>query len=125
MFRVSPSLSSSAAGRGLILRHNLYAGFTEIELTTANLALICLRGKFEVKDPAQVKSCRLSLEYLGGVVVYVNGKEARKGVKGPHLVHAVSAKAGRAGGQKFRGERIEPLLFDRALTEQSFAKRQF
>ena len=39
-------------------------------------AALLVRGKFEVKDPAQVKSCRLSLEYLGGVVVYVNGAEA-------------------------------------------------
>jgi hypothetical protein len=39
-------------------------------------AALFLRGKFEVKDPAQVKSCRLSLDYWGGVVVYVNGKEA-------------------------------------------------
>lgn len=38
-------------------------------------AVICLRGKFEVKDPAQVKICRLGLDYWGGVVVYVNGKE--------------------------------------------------
>jgi len=41
----------------------------------ATTALL-VRGKFEVKDPAQVKSCLLSLEYLGGVVVYVNGVEA-------------------------------------------------
>lgn len=38
-------------------------------------ATLCLRGKFEVKDPAQVKNCRLALDYWGGVVVYVNGKE--------------------------------------------------
>jgi hypothetical protein len=42
-------------------------------------AVMLLRGKFEVKDPAQVKSCRLSLDYWGGVVVYVNGKEAVRG----------------------------------------------
>jgi hypothetical protein len=39
-------------------------------------AAILLRGKFEVRDPAAVKSCRISLDYVGGVVVYVNGKEA-------------------------------------------------
>jgi hypothetical protein len=42
-------------------------------------AALFLRGKFEVKDPAQVKSCSLSLDYWGGVVVYVNGKEAVRG----------------------------------------------
>ncbi|MEI6564633.1 MAG: glycoside hydrolase domain-containing protein, partial [bacterium] len=46
-------------------------------------AALLVRGKFEVMDPAQVKSCRLSLDYLGGVVVYVNGKEAvRRDVPG-------------------------------------------
>jgi hypothetical protein len=38
-------------------------------------ATLCLRGKFEVKDPAQMKNCRLALDYWGGVVVYLNGKE--------------------------------------------------
>ena len=41
--------------------------------------MLLLRGKFEVMDPAQVKACRLSLDYWGGVVVYVNGKEAVRG----------------------------------------------
>jgi len=46
-------------------------------------AALLVRGKFEVKDPAQVKSCRLSLDYWGGVVVTVNGKEAvRRDVPG-------------------------------------------
>jgi len=38
-------------------------------------AALFLRGKFEVKDPARVNACRLALDYLGGVVVYLNGKE--------------------------------------------------
>ena len=38
-------------------------------------ALECLRGKFQVKDPAAATGLTLSLEYRGGVVVYVNGKE--------------------------------------------------
>jgi hypothetical protein len=33
----------------------------------------------EAKGPAQVKGCRISLDYWGGVVVYVNGKEAARG----------------------------------------------
>ena len=37
--------------------------------------LFCLRGKFRVEDPAQVKDLRLSLHYVGGVRVYVNGQE--------------------------------------------------
>jgi len=39
------------------------------------VATVLLRGKFDVKDPAQVKTCTLSLDYWGGVVVYLNGKE--------------------------------------------------
>lgn len=42
------------------------------------LALICLRGKFEVTDPAQVKTLKLSMGFRGGVVVYVNGKELKR-----------------------------------------------
>jgi hypothetical protein len=38
--------------------------------------LLLLRARFTVRDPAQLKACRLSLDYWGGVVVYVNGKEA-------------------------------------------------
>ena len=37
--------------------------------------VVLARGKFEVKNPAQVKACVFSLDYWGGVVVYVNGKE--------------------------------------------------
>jgi hypothetical protein len=37
--------------------------------------VVLARGKFEIKNPAQVKSCTFSLDYWGGVVVYVNGKE--------------------------------------------------
>jgi hypothetical protein len=41
--------------------------------------LLLARARFEVKDPARVKACRLSLVYWGGVVVYVNGKEVARG----------------------------------------------
>jgi len=41
--------------------------------------LIILRGRFEVKDPAQVKELNLALSYYGGVAVLVNGKEVARG----------------------------------------------
>jgi len=41
--------------------------------------VVLARGKFEVKDPARVRACVLSLDYWGGVVVYVNGKEVARG----------------------------------------------
>jgi hypothetical protein len=53
-----------ATGRSQAARHT----------ATAN-SLICLRGKFIVADPAQAEGMKLSLEYVGGVVVYVNGIE--------------------------------------------------
>jgi hypothetical protein len=37
--------------------------------------VVCLRGRFSVEDPAQVKDLRLALSYHGGAVVYVNGVE--------------------------------------------------
>ena len=41
--------------------------------------LVVLRGRFEVKDVSLVQSCRLSLGYFGGAVVYVNGNEVARG----------------------------------------------
>lgn len=35
----------------------------------------CLRGKFEVADPAKVTKLDLDLTYIGGVCVYLNGRE--------------------------------------------------
>ena len=45
---------------------------------TCYLARLSLRGKFEVTDPARVKGLSLSLDYYGGAVVYLNGKELRR-----------------------------------------------
>jgi hypothetical protein len=39
------------------------------------IGLICLRGKFTVDNPRRVRRMLLSMEYRGGVVVYVNGTE--------------------------------------------------
>ncbi len=48
---------------------------------TRDLALICLRGKFTVKDPGALKGRKLnlSLVYRGGAVAYLNGKELARG----------------------------------------------
>ncbi|HOX05275.1 MAG TPA: hypothetical protein PK280_02645 [Planctomycetota bacterium] len=43
--------------------------------TAAEWSLMCLRGKFTVTDPGQVKDLKLVLRYHGGAVVYVNGAE--------------------------------------------------
>jgi len=57
-----------------------YAGYDAIPRTfyPFHTSVILARGKFEVKDPAQVRSCRFSLDYWGGVAVYVNGREVAR-----------------------------------------------
>jgi hypothetical protein len=45
----------------------------------AEWGLFCLRGAFRVDDPAQVKDLKLSLRYMGGAAVYVNGRELCRG----------------------------------------------
>jgi len=59
------------------------------------LERLCLRGKFTIADPAQVKDLRLALEYHGGAVVYVNGQElARQHLpSGAALAEAYPAEA--------------------------------
>jgi hypothetical protein len=44
-----------------------------------DVAAVLLRGKFEVADPNYAQSLSLSLDYHGGAVVYVNGKEIVRG----------------------------------------------
>ena len=51
------------------------AGFCGWEGTSPSLAGICLRGKFNVADPAKAADLKLSLAYRGGVIVYLNGQE--------------------------------------------------
>jgi len=38
-------------------------------------AILCLRGKFHVEDPAAVRKLTLTCTYIGGVAVYLNGRE--------------------------------------------------
>jgi hypothetical protein len=59
-------------------------GFSEVHIPVKSSSpfdtvVVLARSRFEVKDPKRVKTCRLSLDYWGGVVVYVNGKEAARG----------------------------------------------
>ncbi|HUT35153.1 MAG TPA: glycoside hydrolase domain-containing protein [Planctomycetota bacterium] len=41
-------------------------------------SLLCVRAGFVVDDPAKVHDLRLTLEYIGGVAVFVNGQEATR-----------------------------------------------
>ena len=54
-------------------------GFRSAGAPGAALAELCLRGRFQVDDPAAVKHLVLSLTYRGGVVVYLNGVEVTRG----------------------------------------------
>ena len=46
--------------------------------TSAPNSLICLRGKFLVEDPARAQDLKLSMEFIGGVAVFVNGQEVTR-----------------------------------------------
>ena len=41
-------------------------------------SIIFLRSKFKVDDPTRVRDLKLTLTYVGGVAVYVNGKEVKR-----------------------------------------------
>jgi hypothetical protein len=54
--------------------HGLIFGHSSVP----DLALICARGKFMVDDPSSVGELNLTASYRGGIVVYLNGKEAAR-----------------------------------------------
>ncbi len=85
----APDFDDSAWGR----RPGTFYAFTRnkygLRGAYVPVVLVCLRGRFRVDDPAQATGLELSLQFEGGAVVYLNGRElARK-----HLP-AAGAKAG-------------------------------
>jgi glycosyl hydrolase family 123 len=50
----------------------------QIVQAPTELAMICLRGKFEVFKPEAMKDLQITLEYHGGAIVYINGKEIKR-----------------------------------------------
>ena len=42
-------------------------------------SIICLRWKFLIEDPAKAQDLKLTLQYVGGAAVYVNGQEVVRG----------------------------------------------
>jgi hypothetical protein len=46
---------------------------------TPYVADLCLRARFEVTDPEQVKDLKLTVAYYGGAIVYLNGQELARG----------------------------------------------
>ena len=73
-------------------------------------AVLLVRGKFEVKDPVQVKSCRLSLEYWGGVAVYLNGKEVARGHLPANQTNLADAVAEDYPAEAWTNPKGKPLL---------------
>ena len=51
------------------------SGQSDTDRLSPYMALDCRRGKFGVTAPARVKRMTLSLEFRGGVIVYLNGQE--------------------------------------------------
>ncbi len=62
---------------GKLLKVN--GGFTYFDGSSTYQSMICMRGRFMVPNPAGVKGLKLSAEYRGGIVVYLNGKEIARG----------------------------------------------
>jgi hypothetical protein len=60
---------------------------------TENPALLCLRTRFGVADPSRATDVSITVEYLGGVVVTVNGVEVGRGhlPAGPVEPHTFAA----------------------------------
>jgi len=50
-------------------------GFIYCHGSSLATAQLCLRGKFQVSDPARARGLTLSVKYRGGAAVYLNGKE--------------------------------------------------
>jgi len=63
-----------------------FRGVARRSCRTPYLARVCLRGKFIVTDIERVGGLRLSADYRGGIIVYVNGKELTRDHVGPGAV---------------------------------------
>jgi hypothetical protein len=58
------------------------------------LSRLCLRGKFQVTDPALVKDLALEVDFHGGIVVYVNGQElCRRHLPAGEITHDTPAES--------------------------------
>lgn len=55
-----------------------WAGKNAAMHTATVNALICLRWKFLVDDPAKVQDLLCSMDYVGGVALYLNGQEIKR-----------------------------------------------
>lgn len=81
---------------------------------TAYLARLCLRGYFEVENPAAAGDLRLFLAFHGGAIVYLNGREiARRHVAAPDLAESYPVEA-------FLDAQGKPLIgWDKPLEQQT------
>jgi hypothetical protein len=116
---VKPECSDGAWSRWWIdpgQRPEFAYGFQGFEASGPPLALLCLRGRFAVADPAQVKGLTLSLVFRGGAVVYVNGREIARAflpkdgpISADTLAHDYPPEAfNKADGLPIRAEFSDP-----------------
>jgi len=84
----APTWNSVTFDESLWGRHNedlyeIFGGFgVAIHDDLRNVSwptLTCLRARFGIADPAAATGVKVTVEYLGGVVVYVNGTEIGRG----------------------------------------------
>ncbi len=86
---------------------------------TAYLARLCLRGYFQVDNPAAAGELRLFLAFHGGAIVYLNGREiARRHVAAPDLAEPYPLDA-------FLDAAGKPLVgWDKPLDQQTEEDRR-
>jgi hypothetical protein len=65
--------------RGVLASDRSRAGSLATTWMSTGIAQVCARGAFRVTDPSVVGDLTLDLRYLGGCVVYVNGREVARG----------------------------------------------
>ncbi len=58
---------------------DIHFGFTANDMSSPYMSHVAMRGKFQVDDPAKAGDMLLTLNYRGGVVAYLNGKEVARG----------------------------------------------
>ncbi|MFW6159340.1 MAG: glycoside hydrolase domain-containing protein, partial [Planctomycetota bacterium] len=75
---MTPGFDDSAwvRGRGPIFTGQKWG--VPMESRDANWKLILMRGRFKVTDPKNVDHLTLSLDFRGGAVVYMNGKQVTR-----------------------------------------------
>lgn len=80
--------------RGPVVVREWFNGTIYTPGNPSEVRRVCVRGRFLVEDPAKVGQLILTMEYYGGVVIYVNGVElARHHIPAGELTDETLAEA--------------------------------